>query len=285
MILVTGATGKQGGAVARQLLARGLQVRALVRDRRKPAAQAIASQGVELVRGDLIDRGSLDKALEGVTGVYSVQGLGSYESEIRQGVALADAAKAAGVKHFVYASVASAGQMTGIPHFESKWQIEEHIRKIGLPSTIIRPVFFMENWSYQRDSILSGSISLPLDPDCKLQQIAVEDIGVFAAMAFSDPVKWIGRAIDIAGDDLTMVETASVFSEVIGREVNFVQIPWNKALETQGKELTVMFRWLNDVGFNFNIEELRKIHPGLRTLKDNLVAQGLNKSTASSARN
>ncbi len=285
MILVTGATGKQGGAVARQLLARGFQVRALVRDRRNPAAQAVAVQGIELVRGDLTDRASLDKALQGVTGVYSVQALGLAEGEVRQGTTLADAAKAAGVKHFVYSSVASAGLKTGIPHFESKWRIEEHIRKIELPSTIIRPVFFMENWSYQRDSILSGTLSLPLDPDRKLQQIAVEDIGVFAAMAFADPGKWIGRAIDIAGDDLSMIETAGVLGEVLGRKVNYVQIPWDKMLEAQGPELTIMFKWLNEAGFNLDIAELRKEHPGLRSLKDDLAAQGWSKSATSSARN
>lgn len=285
MILVTGATGKQGGAVARKLLARGLQVRALVRDRRTPAAQAIASLGIELVRGNLDNRASVEIALQGVTGVYSVQAMGSFADEVRQGILLADLSKAARVNHFVYSSVAAAGEKTGIPHFESKWQIEEYIRKIGLPNTIIRPVFFMENWNYQRDAILSGTISLPLDPARKLQQIAVEDIGVFAAMAFVDPSKWIGRAIDLAGDDLSMDETAGVFSDVIGRTVNYVQIPWDKALETQGKELTVMFRWMNEVGFRFNIEELRRIHPGLRGLKDDLVAQGWSKSTASSARN
>jgi uncharacterized protein YbjT (DUF2867 family) len=285
MVLVTGATGKQGGAVARQLLARGLQVRALVRDRRTQPAQAIASRGVELVRGDLGDRTSVENALQGVTGVFSVQALGSVTDEVRQGILLADLSKAAGVNHFVYSSVAAAGEKTGIPHFESKWQIEEHIRKIGLPNTIIRPVFFMENWNYQRDAILSGTVNLPLDPVRKLQQIAVEDIGVFAAMAFADPSKWIGRAIDLAGDDLSMLETAGVFSEVLGRKINYVQIPWDKALETQGKELTVMFRWMNEVGFRFNIDELRKIHPGLRSLKDDLIAQGWSKSTASSARN
>lgn len=285
MILVTGATGKQGGAVARQLVARGFHVRALVRDRRKPAAQAIATLGIELVRGDLDNPPSVENALQGVTGVYSVQAMGSFADEVRQGIVLADAAKAAGVSHFVYSSVAAAGEKTGIPHFESKWQIEEHIRKIGLPNTIIRPVFFMENWNYQRDTILSGTISLPLDPIRKLQQISVEDIGVFAAIAFADPGKWIGRAIDIAGDDLSMLETAGVFSEVLGRKVSYVQIPWDKALQTQGKELTGMFRWLNDVGFNFNIDELRKIHAGLRRLKDDLAAQGWSKSAASSARN
>jgi len=285
MILVTGATGKQGGAVARQLVARGLKVRALVRDRRKPAAQAIASLGIELVRGDLDNRASVQSAVQGVTGVYSVQALESSADEVRQGILLADTAKAAGVKHFVYSSVAAAGEKTGIPHFESKWQIEEHIRKIGLPNTIIRPVFFMDNWNYQRDSILSGTVSLPLDPNRKLQQIAVEDIGVFAAIAFSDPSHWIGRAIDIAGDDLSMDETAGVFSEVLGRKVNYLQIPWDQARETQGEELTTMFRWMNEVGFSLNIEELRKIHPGLRRLKDDLVAQGWSKSAATSARN
>jgi uncharacterized protein YbjT (DUF2867 family) len=151
-ILVTGATGNQGSAVAHHLLGRGnCQVRALVRDEHKPAAQALKQAGAELITGDLTDRSSLDRALQGVSGVFSVQGLNDgLEAEIQQGKAIADAAKAAGVEHFVYSSVGSAERQTGVPHFDSKYQIEKYIHSIGLTHTILRPVFFFYNYETMR---------------------------------------------------------------------------------------------------------------------------------------
>jgi len=142
LILVCGATGKQGGAVARSLLDRGFRVRALTRDPQKPEAQALAEQGAEVVQGDMEDRSAVDQVLvEGVYGVFSVQNFWEtgYDREVQQGKMVADAARAAGVAHFVYSSVGSAHRKTGIPHFESKWEVEEHVREIGLPFTIFRP--------------------------------------------------------------------------------------------------------------------------------------------------
>jgi uncharacterized protein YbjT (DUF2867 family) len=201
LILVSGATGQQGGAVAWSLLKRGFPVRALTRDLEKPEARALAQGGAELVRGDLEDRSSLERVLEGVYGVFSVQNFyeGGYEAEVRQGKTLADAAKAAGVKHLVYSSVGSAHRETSIPHFDSKWEIEQYKREIDLPYTILRPVFFMQNWEMMREQILeSGTLAQPLDPDKPLQQLNVEDIGAFAALAFERPDEWLGREIDLA---------------------------------------------------------------------------------------
>ena len=130
VILVSGATGQQGGAVARNLLERGFAVRALTRDPEKAAARELADLGAEVVSGDLEDRASIERVLDGVYGVFSVQKFleAGVEGEVRQGVRLADAAKAAGVEHYVYSSVGSAHRETGIPHFESKWEVEEHVR-------------------------------------------------------------------------------------------------------------------------------------------------------------
>ncbi|HEX7453525.1 MAG TPA: NmrA family NAD(P)-binding protein, partial [Polyangiaceae bacterium] len=138
IVLVTGATGRQGGAVARHLLKRGtFVVRALVRDKDKPAAQALERAGAVLVKGEFNDRASLDLALQDAYGVFSVQSLNAgLEAEVRDGNALADAAKAAAVEHFVYSSVGGAERKTGIPHFESKARIEDHLRSSGLPYTI-----------------------------------------------------------------------------------------------------------------------------------------------------
>src|SRR5919199_5871491 len=140
LILVTGATGKQGGAVARTLLDRAFRVRALTRDPQRPEAQALTEQGAEVVQGDMEDRSAMNRVLEGAYGVFSVQNFWEtgYDREVQQGKTVAEAAKAAGVEHFVYSSVGSAHRQTGIPHFDSKWEVEEHIRQIGLPYTILR---------------------------------------------------------------------------------------------------------------------------------------------------
>ncbi|MEJ7608553.1 MAG: NmrA/HSCARG family protein [Bryobacteraceae bacterium] len=149
MILVTGATGTQGGAVVRHLREKGFAVRALTRHPEKPEARALINQtGVEVARGDYDDKPSLLRALEEVYGVFAVQtpSESGVEAEVRQGVALIDAAHSSEISHFIYSSVGSADQNTGIPHFDSKWKIEEHLRGTGMPYTIVRPVYFMENW-------------------------------------------------------------------------------------------------------------------------------------------
>src|SRR5947209_18170569 len=147
LILVTGATGKQGGAVLDQLQERGLSVRILTRHPEKPEARALVGRGVDVAQGDLNDTASLTRALEDVHGVFSVQDwTAGAEAEIRQGINLTEAANRSGVSHLVYSSVGSADQNTGIPHFDSKFRIEEHIRSTGIRYTIFRPVFFMENW-------------------------------------------------------------------------------------------------------------------------------------------
>jgi uncharacterized protein YbjT (DUF2867 family) len=276
LILVSGATGQQGGAVARSLLGRGFGVRGLTRDPEKPEARVIADLGAEVVSGDLEDRSSIERVLEGVHGVFSVQQFweSGLEGEVRQGVLLADAAKAAGVDHYVYSSVGSAHRETGIPHFESKWEVEEHVRASGVPYTVLRPVFFMQNWEFMREPILAGTLPQPLDPDKPFQMVDVVDIGVFAAMAFENPETWIGREVDLAGDELTMPEIAGTFSRVIGRDVDYFQVPWEGFEEQMGEEYAVMYRWFNDHGYEADIAGLREEHPGLVSLEQYLRAHG-----------
>ncbi len=277
LVLVTGATGKLGGAVARHLLGRDFRVRALTGDPRKKAAGVLAQQGAEVVRGDLDNPATLERALKGVYGLFSVQNFRQtdIEGEVRQGLALAGAAKLADVKHFVYSSVGSAHRRTGIPHFESKWHIEECVRKIAIPYTILRPVFFMQNWdAHWRAGILGGALALPLDPEKSLQQASVEDVGAFAALAFERPEKWLGREVDLAGDELTMLETARMFAQVIGRPVHYIQLSWDGFQRAYGKEMTIMFKWLNDVGYDANIPELRKEYPGLTAFETYLRKSG-----------
>jgi len=276
LVLVTGSTGNQGGAVAGSLLDRGFSVRALTRDPDKPKARNLGERGAEVVRGDLDDRSSVDQALEGVYGVFSVQNSWEtgYDREVRQGVMLADAAKTAGVAHFVYSSVGSAYRETGIPHFDSKREIEEHVRGSGLPYTILRPVFFMQNWEMMRDPILDGTLAQPLDPDKPLQQVNIEDLGAFAAIAFENPDGWIGREVDLAGDEPTMPDAAEAFSRVTGREVSYYQVPWDQFREQVGEEYAVMYEWFNEVGYEADIGALRSMYPELSTLEQYLRDHG-----------
>src|SRR5699024_1596072 len=129
---------------------------------------------------------------------------------------------------------------TGIPHFDSKWEIEEYIRSLELPHTILRPVYFMTNWLGYGRAILNGRLPQPLAPETSLQQIAVEDIGVFATIAFSNPEEWIGEAIEIAGDELTMNETAEAFSRALGGEVEYVQVSWDDFKDQTNEEIITM---------------------------------------------
>lgn len=218
------------------------------------------------------------EALDGATAVFSVQNFweAGYDREVRQGVGLADAAKAVGIEHFVYSSVGSAHRDTGLSHFESKWEIENHIREIGLPYTVFRPVFFMDNWQVPmlRDGILGGTLAQPLSPDRPFQQVAVDDIGAFVSMALGDRAEWLGRELDLAGDERTMPEIAEAFSEVIGRDVSYVQVPWDDFREAAGDEYHDMYRWFEDVGYDVDIPALRRIHPGLLSFEDHLREAG-----------
>ncbi len=282
-ILVTGATGQQGGAVLRHLRTQGFAVRALARDVHSPAARTLAATGVAVIQGNFDDRASLERALAGMYGAYAVQTpfqrggsqRGGVEGELRQGIAFADAAKAAGIQHLVYSSVGSADRRTGISHFESKYQIEEHIRAIGLPHTILRPVFLMENFLANRDTIvMSGTLAEPLLPATPLQMVAVDDIGAFAALAFAAPEQWIGRAIELAGDELTMPQAAERFGRVIGRPVQYVQVPMAEVRRTRDEEMATMFTWFNQVGYGADLPTLRALYPALTTLEQWLRRTG-----------
>ena len=261
VILVTGATGKQGGAVARSLLQQGQRVRVLTRTPAK--AEELRNLGAEVVIGDLTDRASLDRALQGVERAFLVvtpfevtpfeAGL---EAELTQGIVMANAAKAAGVEQLVFSSVGSAHRRTGIPHFETKRKVEQHIEKLGIPATILRPTAFMENFRLYWAPSPQGILMLPLHPDTKLQLVAVQDIGTFAAAAFLRPDEFIGQAIDLAGDELTMPEVAGHLSRAMGRTVEFQVIPDDQSEAVVGQDFAFMFRWFNEVGYNADISGL-----------------------------
>ena len=272
IILVSGVTGRQGGAVARELLSRGYRVRGLTRNPASERAQRLAGLGIEMVKGDFNDIESLHRATEGVYGVFSVQNFWEHgkQAEITQGINMADAARRAGVSHFVYTSVANADKNTGIPHFDSKYEIEKHIQSIQLPYTIVRPVSFMENWEYSRADIENGILYGPLSPDVRHQHIAVKDIGRFVGEAFDNPGDWLGVSLDIAGDEADQLQTARLFSRVTGKEVKYVQVPWDEFEAQQGEEMTIMEKWFENVGYSVDVNELRSNYPWLSSLEEYL---------------
>lgn len=278
IILVTGATGAQGGALVPQLLKSGFRVRALTRNPAKPSGQALAALGAEVVAGDLDDEASLERAFEGVYGVFSVQnfwekGVG-FQREVEQGCKLARAAKKANVQHFVQTSVANCDDAEGVQHFESKYEIEKYIDSLKLPRTFLREVFFMENFT--QPVMASGNKKainpfwiIPtivglLDKDTRFHMICVEDIAWFAADVFANPAEYLGKEVDIAGDSLTPGEMKAIFHKVTGRRV----IPTIPALtrlflRLVNPESARQFRWNNEKGWHFDISPLRRRHPGL----------------------
>ncbi|GAA2630437.1 NmrA/HSCARG family protein [Dactylosporangium fulvum] len=271
-VLVVGATGKQGGAAARHLLADGWQVRALVRDTHAAPASRLAAAGARLVRGDMEDTASLAAAMRDVYGVFSVQPtVGSPSTgaaftandEVRWGVNVAEAAHAAHVGHFVFSSVGGADRRTGVipRNHDSKWRIEQHIQRLGLPATVLRPVSFMENFTggyYLRNGTLSSALKAAVPQ----QIIAVHDVGAFAALAFAEPDRYLGQALEIAGDELTPVRIAAAISQAIGRPLPYMQIPIEQIRERNG-HAAIAHEWFNEQGYRADIPALRALYPGL----------------------
>ena len=279
-VLVTGATGRQGRAVVRHLLGIGWRLRALTPDPVGPPARTLSSRSVEVVRGDLEDPSSLEKAARNVYGVYSVQDFWAVGArrEIIQGTNLADAARNTGVHHFVYSSVGGVERQSKIGHWETKWEIEKHIRRLGLPATILRPAAFMDNYYIDKVeiAILKGKLIDPIRPDKPYQTIASDDIGAFAALAFERPKEFIGRELEIAGSELTNVEAAQVFSRILGKPVRFQRLPLPMVRLFLGKEFYQMFRWFNEAGFKADIAGLQRTYPEihLQTLEEWLRNEG-----------
>ena len=185
-VLITGATGKQGGATARALAGKGFKIRAMTRKPESDAAKAVAREtGADLIQGDLNDPASLKSALEGAWGVFAVQNTweAGVAGEEEQGKRIATLARETGIQHYVYTSVGSAHRKTGIPHFDNKYRIEDTVRSLAFPShVILRPVFFMENltspWFLNGDNLYAA-----LAPGTRLQMVAVSDVGEYGARA------------------------------------------------------------------------------------------------------
>ncbi|MFE6932899.1 NmrA/HSCARG family protein [Streptomyces sp. NPDC057699] len=283
-VLVTGATGLQGGATARQLLAAGWRVRALVRDQVSPGAQALVRAGAEVVSGDMGDRASLDAAMRGVHGVFSVQPTAGYpgtppgfsvEDEIQLGMNVIEAGNEADVRHLVYASVAGVERSPGIRRWESKWRIERRIGALGLPATLLRPVRFMENHSDPTMGVRDGVLADVVEPEVPVQLIAGTDIGAFAALAFTHPDQYIGRALEIAGDELTLPQVVDAISRTTGVAVAYRAIP-REALTGLDPDAQAGYDFAHRKGggWQADISKLRSLHPALMTFDTWLRKEG-----------
>jgi len=277
-VLVIGATGQQGGATARQLLDRARRVKALVRDPGSAAARALRAAGADLVAGDLDDPASLRAAMEGVSGVFLVLTMmvgprispAGVAAEERRGRAVADLARESGVGHLVYSSLNGADARSGIPYYDSKARIEEHIRALGIPATILRPVSFMDNFAtYNRPVLDDGElvVSLAVRADLPMQLIAVRDIGAFAAIAFDQPGQFLGRTVEIAGDLLAPPQIAETFGRVCGLPARFRQTPVEQ-IRAFDRQLAQMFTFFNEHPSEpADLSALRAQHPGLMSLE------------------
>ncbi|MGA7918371.1 MAG: NmrA/HSCARG family protein [Candidatus Acidiferrales bacterium] len=258
-ILLTGVTGQQGGAVARALHGSGFRLRGLTRNPDGERAAALARNGIEIIKGDLDDEVTLRRALAGAWGVFGVQNTleAGVEREEVQGKRLATLARDAGVQHYVYTSVGSADKQTGVPHFDNKWRIEETVRSLRFPShVILRPVFFMENL-LAPFSLQGSRLAWALGPGTKLQMIAVDDIGWFGARAFTEATALNRREIDLAGDERTMLETAEILTDALGRPIAFAQTPIEQVRE-YSKEIASMLEWFERVGYSADIAGLER---------------------------
>src|SRR6476469_8621410 len=223
-VVVTGGTGKQGGAGVKSLLERGHEVRAVTRITDSAKARELANAGVTLVRASLEDTAALTKALEGATSLFAMttpfeEGT---QAETRQGISAAGAAKAAGV-HLVFTSVGSANRQTGIPHFDSKYEVEKHIAKVGVRATILAPVSFMENLYFVKEQLAKGIYAAALPPTRALAQVAVVAIGAVAVRLLEDAGRFTGKRFDLASDELTGNHALAILSRVTGRPFDYYQ--------------------------------------------------------------
>lgn len=264
-ILVTGATGWQGGAVARCLLERGLKVRIMTRS--PGGTREWKKPYVEVVRGDFDDYRTLQKAVRGIRCVFLMGTPYEYgpEREVDQCRSMVYACMEEGVPQIVYTSVCGANRDTGIPHFDSKYDVEEYVRESGLTYTILRPVSFMENFESPgvRNSLEDGVLSLPLSPETNLQMICVDDIGEFAAGAIRNPGVFDGKEIDLAGDEREIRDAVAEISCAMNHPVRYEQMSREEALERLGYDVAVMYEWLDDVGHNVDIKGLKGLY-GMR---------------------
>jgi uncharacterized protein YbjT (DUF2867 family) len=272
-IVVTGATGRQGGAVARQLLKDGWRVRAITRNASRPQARALADLGAEVVQGDMAARDSLVALFKGAHGVYSVQNpmISGHEGEIRQGQNVADVSREAGVRHLVYGSAAPGKHGTGVGSWESKLEIEAHMRQLGLPVTILRPMAFMElmiDKSFYPAASTWHVMPKLMGESRPLGWLCMEDLGIIAAHAFADPDRFVGEDIQLASDVQTIDGCRAIYRDVVGKAPPRWPMPVWLFQRFVGTDLTTMWRWLATHEIDLDTGPTKAIHGGTLSIRE-----------------
>jgi uncharacterized protein YbjT (DUF2867 family) len=259
---VAGATGKQGGALARQLLARGQRVRAYTRSPGGPAARSLQRLGAELHAGGFEDAVPLERALRGCDGAFAISAFAEVgaEAEVRQARCLIDSARRAGVPHLVYSSMAGADRVTGVAHIDSKFHIERYLSHAGIPYTIVAPVFFMENWlTILPAAVARGKLRYPLPAERTLQMVAVDDAAAFARVALERPTEFEHRRVEIAGEILSMEQIAGVLGAAVQRALPYQPVPL-EVVWARDEELGRLCAWLDWEGTHVDLDRLRARH-------------------------
>ncbi|MEM7367831.1 MAG: NmrA/HSCARG family protein [Bacteroidota bacterium] len=266
-VFVFGATGQQGSSLIEALLPDGHHITGLSRNPDSPKAQALRSQGIQMKKGDFTDEAALTELMQGMDTVFfmTTPFEKGTEHETQQGITVANAAKQAGVGHLIYSSVGGANLGTGIPHFDSKYLVEQHIQSLGIPYTIIAPVYFMENaispWSLE--ALKEGVIRQAMPGDRLLQQVSVKDIGKMAAIAVNRRESMFGKRIDLAGDNVTGEQAAHILSQASGKSIRYEGFPAD-ILKTQNEDLGLMYEWFDKVGYSSDIDGLHAEYPELQ---------------------
>lgn len=275
-ILVFGATGRQGGSVAKALLKAGWPVRAIVPDSSKVTSLQLRNAGVELVQGSFEETDAIRSAMKGAYGVFSVLPANlAAEDEVRYGISVADIAAEIGVNHFVYSSGASVGnELTGVPRFDAKPRIEAHIRQLDMTTTIIRPMIFMEMLVRPGFGLDEGRLVSLIQLDHSIQLTAVEDIGKFVAAVFADKPSFGGRILKIASDRLTGRELEVALSEAAGRPITYERFPDD--ILAANADLAHMAKSLEDgpLAEQVDLKLMQEINPDLLTFASWLAGDG-----------
>ncbi|MCR3749260.1 NmrA/HSCARG family protein [Lentzea californiensis] len=276
LVVVTGATGRQGGSVARHLLAAGWRVRALTRDPSSPAAGRLASAGAEVVRGDVASADSLRPAFAGAYGVFSVQNpmTSGLDEEVQQGRAVGDAAASKGVRHVVYASAGPGVPGTGVRQWENKLEVQAHLKSLGLPLTVLRPMAFMELMS---DKDFYPAVSMwhlmpkLIGADRPLLWFSADDVGAVAARVFAEPDRFVGADLPLCADVRSVDECRALWRETRGRAPRGFPMPVWMFHRFVGDDLTRMWRWLRTHPVAYDLDATRAIVPSARTVREWLV--------------
>ena len=266
-IMVTGATGQQGGSVVNVLLENGHQVHALTRNPDSDKAKALSARGVKMVAGDMGDPDSLGSVFDQVDSLFLVGTPfeAGVEGEVSQGINAIDAAKSAGIKHILYSSVSDADKNTAIPHFDSKFEVEQHLSQSGVPFSIMAPAFFYDNMMapFILPGLQTGALAQAMPADVPLQSVSIKNIGEFAGLILDNPERFRGQRINIASDNLNGDEYAGAIEAASGKKLNYVEVPLQQ-VKDWSEDMASMYDWFVRVGYSADIEGLKNRYPEVK---------------------